>query len=47
MLNKQWGLDSSVIPHKEKYFVILIPKKNSNLLKSIITPQKKWNIKFL
>lgn len=38
MLNKQWELDSSVIPHKEKYYVILIPKKNSNLLKSIITP---------
>jgi len=36
-LNVQWGFQTQVIQHKDKYPVIKIPSSNSKLLKSLIS----------
>ena len=36
-LNVQWGFQTQVIQHKDKYHVIQIPSSNSKLLKSLIS----------
>lgn len=37
-LNEKFHLNSKVILHKKFYYVILIPRHNSALLRSIISP---------
>lgn len=37
-LNKKFNLNSRVIPHKKKYWVILIPSDNFELLSQLILP---------